>query len=194
MGRNTYRFPGVEADDIVSYLTRNFSDCFDINVIYTPDMDLLVNVGNNVVAQRYKSGCGYTYVNEDNFSEYLSKELKCTMPYNGLMLYKCTVGDKSDCIDGIKKFGPKAFDKLVDYLNMKGINWRVAGVESSVEVILNNLTDYLTEDQLRQARESLSLVRPYVFENGMINPPESIYNAEIRKSVYESIGMPSLAN
>lgn len=195
-GYNTYRYENYEADDIVAHLIMNYKDAFDYNVIYTPDADMLVYVCNNVGASRYKALKGYTNVDINSFSAYLSQELKCNMPYNGLTLYKATVGDKSDCIDGIKKFGPKAFDKMVDYLDTLGIDWSTMGDWRQVEIVLNNLgsSGYLSIDQLNQALESLSLVRPMLFEPGVIPEPTKHSTREQREASYMQYGMKTLVD
>lgn len=195
-GYNTYRYDNFEADDIIAHLITNYSDAFDYNVIYTPDMDMLVYVGNKVGASRYKVMRGYTNVDINNFSEYLSQELKCTMPYNGLILYKATVGDKSDCIDGIKKFGPKAFDKLVEFLNNQGIDWARMADWRQVELVLNTLgsSGYFTAEQCKQSLESLSLVRPMIFEPGFVPEPIKHSTRELREASYMPYGMRTLVD
>ena len=193
-GYNTYRFENYEADDIIAHLIDNYCNAFDYNVIYTPDLDLLVHINPKVGASRYKAKLGYSSVDLNNFSQYLSQELKCNMPYNALLLYKATVGDKSDCIDGIKKFGPKAFDKLVAYLDSTGIDWSGMGDWRIVESYIKSLgeTGYFNPDQTMQALESLSLVRPMAFDEGVIQPPVNHSNRELREKAYSPYGMKSL--
>lgn len=190
-GYNTYRKEEYEADDLIAYLVETYKDEFDHTVIYTPDADLLVNIQPGVSARRYKTGSGYTTVNVDNFSEYLTTELKCRMPFNALLLYKCTVGDKSDCIDGIKKFGPKAFEKMVEYLESKGINWGVCNKVDSIIQVLNALKGYLTEQQLNEAKASFNLVRP---KTVTVDMPAPVYETtrEKRLEAYTPYRMTSL--
>ena len=192
-GYNCYKYDGLEADDLVSYLVRHYKESFDATFIYTPDADLLVNVSDTVVVSRYKSGKGYTVVSMDDFTDYLSAELKCHMPYNALMLYKCTVGDKSDCIDGIKKFGPKAFDKMVDFLDQLHINWEKIGNYEGTSLVLEHLhkSGYFNDDQYRQAVESLSLVRPAVIDFE-IPVPNKVSTVETRQAAYGPYSMNSL--
>ena len=186
-GYNTYRIDGYEADDLVTSLVNKYKNEFDKNIIYTPDADLLVNISDNVEARRYKSGKGYMEVTKENFSEYLTKEMKCTVPYNALMLYKCTVGDKSDCIDGIKGFGPAAFTKLVNFLS---IDWNdAANYEFVNDILENKCKDYFNEIQHEQARGSLELVKPAVIE---IDKPESVSTKELRERAYKILNMNSL--
>ena len=195
-GYNTYRFEGFEADDIIAHLVNNYRDAFDYNVIYTPDADLLVHINTNVGACRYKAKRGYASVDINNFSEYLGEEMKCQMPYNALVLFKSTVGDKSDCIDGIKKFGPKAFDKLVDTLNASGLDWTTMRDWRQVEEVITRLGEsgYFTPDQTTQALESLSLVRPMVFEENVVQAPMKHSTRELREASYMPYGMKTLVD
>lgn len=156
---NTYRISGFEADDIIGNLVVKYAKNFDMSVIYTPDADLLAYVRENVMVMRHKIGVGYTPVSVENFREYASKECKCEIPYNAIVLYKSTVGDKSDNIQGITKFGPKAFDRLVEYLSEKGVEWEKAGEYSYTEKLLEMAREYLGEEKFMQAINSLRIVR-----------------------------------
>lgn len=189
-GYNTYREVGHEADDLVSNVLRLYKDEFDYNIIYTPDADLLVNIDNKVGAIRFKTGKGYSQVDKNLFEEYLSAEFKCRVPYNSLMLFKSTVGDKSDGIQGIKGFGPKGFDKLVSYLDENGIKWEEAGSYEYTDALLRGLTGYLGEDKVTQALESLYLVRPMILEN--LEKPTKRSSKELREQSYSRYEMNSL--
>lgn len=192
-GHNTYRLDGFEADDLVSEIVREYSDNFDYTVIYTPDADLLVNIRDNVGAQRYKSTRGYSQITRHNYSEYLSAELKCNIPYNSLMLFKSTCGDASDEIAGIKGFGPRAFNKLVDYCeNSLGVDWEVCGDSESTLSILKRCAGYLSEDAMNQALASFSLVRPKIPEAGLIVEPIKQSSFELRTAAYMPYKMTSL--
>ena len=191
-GHNIYKMDGFEADDLISNLVDNYKDIFDYNVIYTTDADLLVNISNNVGAQRYKTRVGYTAVELSNFEEYLSKEFKCSVPYNSLMLFKSTVGDSSDNIKGIRRFGPKAFDKLVDYLSGKGIDWSEYGTYNKTLDLLNSCEGYLKADQIEQAIGSLYLVRPLVIEERDLIVPDKVSDSGLREESYMKLNMKSL--
>lgn len=196
-GYNTYRRADYEADDLVSYLVSEYSEAFDYTLIYTPDADLLVNIGPKVGVCRFKALKGYSNVDDSNYSRYLSEEMKCYIPYNALMLFKATVGDKSDCIDGIKKFGPKAFDKLINYLMDKGIDWEKLNDFREVDKVLDMCHGYLSEDQLSQAKESLSLVRPKVISPGIeveFIAPTKKSTRELRETSYMRCGMKTLVD
>lgn len=193
-GYNTYRFDRYEADDIIAHLVNEYKDAFDYNVIYTPDLDLLVHISDKVGVSRYKAKSGYGAVDMKNFSSYIGAELKCNMPYNALTLYKATVGDKSDCIDGIKKFGPKAFDKMVAALTARGVDWSQLGDWRNTEKALQLALDsgIITDDQFKQASESLSLVRPMAFDDGVVAEPVKHSTRELREAAYTPVNMKSL--
>ncbi len=193
-GHNTYRLDGYEADDIVFHLINKYADEFDYNIIYTPDADLLVNIKDNVAVYRYKTRGGYSVVNRNNFEQYLSSEMKCRIPYNSLMLAKSTIGDKSDNIDGINRFGPKAFDKLVDHLESRGIDWCNYNNYENTLKLINSLDGYLKEDQIIQAIESLSLVRPMIIADDMIKEPIKKSSRDLREKSYMKLDMKSLVD
>lgn len=193
-GHNTYRFELTEADDIIAGLLKKYKDSFDYSVIYTPDADLLVNIDTKVGAQRFKTTKGYQPVDINNFSEYMSKEMKCYIPYNALMLYKSTVGDKSDDIAGIRGFGPKAFDKLVAYLTTKGINWVECGTYEKTLELLELSRGYLSDDNINQAIDCLSMVRPMIIEEGLLAEPNKVSNRALREKSYMRYNMKSLVD
>ena len=191
-GYNTYRIDGYEADDIIAHLLDNYKGEFDYNIIYTPDGDLLMHIDDNVGVSRFKSRSGYQSVDMNNFREYLSKENKCDIRYNNLMLFKATVGDRSDNIAGIYRFGPKAFDKLVDYLDRQGVVWEDCGDYNSTMELLEMARGYLDDDQVEQAIESLSLVRPMVIDSNMVRKPTKVSNRDLREKSYMRLDMRSL--
>ncbi len=190
-GYNIYWMEGYEADDIIANLVKQYKNDFYYTVIYTPDTDMLVHIDTKVGVNRYKVGKNYTAVAVSNFSSYCSEEFKCNIPYNALMLYKACVGDKSDVISGISNFGAKAFDKLVDYLNDKGISWNEMGNYKNTMELLNMCSDRLTKQQLDQAIDSLSLVRHMEIE-GNLPAPVHVSTEEIRQRAYSQCEMYSL--
>lgn len=189
VGYNTYVRLGTESDDLIANLITYYKDNFDYNIIYTPDADLLAHIGDKVGVMRYKVTKGYQSVDRNNFEEYLSAELKCNMPYNGIMLYKATVGDKSDNIKGINKFGPKAFDKVVEHLDGLGVDWEQLGDYRKTEEVIEMLDGYLNAEQMEQARDCLALVRPMVIEKEEIEEPVI---KDLNKEVYMRYNMRSL--
>lgn len=191
VGYNVYAVAGAEADDIVFNLVDKYKDNFDYTVIYTPDSDVLVNIGPKVGVRRYITGKGYDNVDICNVVEYLSGKFKCNVPYNGVMLYKSTVGDTSDKISGVKKFGPKAFEKLVSWLSHNFIiDWESCGNPDVMEQVIKDCEEYFDTEQLRQLRESFEMVKPLKIEG--LQEPTNKATDESRKEVYMKFDMRSL--
>ncbi len=162
---------GMEADDWAFNLSRLdiFKDA-DITVV-TSDRDWICNITDNTKGIFYgktTAGLSKSEWNEDilNFKDYAK------MPYNAIWLYKITVGDKSDSIDGVHLFGPSAFNKMIE--EMKADNFpfeTLHDIETFENFIYsdNGLSTYLghqlkktvsLEEGLKQARYAWSLVRP----------------------------------
>jgi len=192
-GHNTYQMNGYEADDIIASLVRYFKDDFDYSVIYTSDTDLLMHVDKKVGVSRYKASKGYTNVDTNNFSDYLSEEYKCKIDYNSLMLYKSTVGDKSDNIPGIKGFGNRYFEKMIDHLNtIYNIDWANKATYENTVKLLELAKPLLNNEAINQALESLELVKPVFISDSLIEKPLKISTKELRAETYIPFNMPSL--
>ena len=194
-GHNTFRVEGLEADDIITSLVEKYKEEYDVVVIYTSDKDLLVNVDSTVGVMRYKVTKGYGQVDNRNFTEYLEPEFKCSIPYNALLLFLCTVGDKSDDVAGIKKFGPKAFDRMIDYLYQKNggnLDWSKTNTKEGVAEILKKCRGYLTDEQLEQAFSSLDMVAPIKVADEFISNLDRKPSKELREQTYTKYNMKSL--
>ena len=159
-GHNTYRIEGYEADDIINHLANKYKQEYDYTIIYTNDKDLFVNICKNVGVMRYKTNTGeYSQVSIDNYESYLEPEFKAYIPYNLIGLYLSTVGDKSDNIKGINKFGPKAFDKLVTNITEKyHPDYSKCGDYDELLKIVDMCSDFLTDVQFKELKESFTLV------------------------------------
>ena len=192
-GYNTYKLEGIEADDIIYNLVSKYKDSFDYTMIVTCDLDIGVNIQGSVGLYRFKSTSGYSAIDEAHFNEVVDAELKCHVPYNAIMLYKCTVGDKSDNIAGIKRFGPSAFNKLVDYLgSFDDIDWNGLRTKEKVAEILDKCGGYFTDEQMTQAKESLELVAPILISSADIPFPAKKSSRELREEAYMKLNMQSL--
>ena len=191
-GHNTYRIEGYEADDIVSYLCRQYADEFDYNIIYTNDKDLIVNVSDKVGVMRFKQYKGYTQVDKNNYEAYLEPEFKTFVPYNALGLYLASVGDTADRIKGIHKFGPKAFSKLITKVSAKyDVDWSVCGNYDELSKIVDKCEEFLTPEQFEQLKNSFVLVANLqIFED--IQFPYSKSTQEKREEAYGEYNMISL--
>lgn len=194
-GYNTFRIEGYEADDLITSLVDKYKNDFDYTIIYTPDKDLMVNICDNVGVYRYKWTTGYCGVNDKNYESYLEEEFKTKIPYNSLGLYLSTVGDKSDTIKGINKFGNAAWVKLVDWLNSNGIDWSKCGDFNELEKVLVKTSEYLKQDQFDQASLAFSLVRPMINDDISIDVNSGGRStAESREKAYMNWNMKSLIN
>lgn len=152
VGYEVYKEDGYEADDLVASLTKDSLEEYDEIHIYTIDKDLLQLVNEKVKVHLYRTGVGYVVITMDNFETESYKLFKTMVPYNMVKLFKCTVGDSSDNIKGINKFGPSAFQKLIQ--SSKADLSRINDFDYIQEYLKNNLTD----DKAEQAIESLKLV------------------------------------
>ena len=194
---------GMEADDWAFCFSRNpaFKD-FDITVI-TSDRDWLCNITENCGGIFY-GGATLSDIHRSswetdvmNFKDYQQ------MPYNAIWLYKITVGDKSDSIDGVKGFGPKAFQKVIE--GMKTDNYPFENLHriEIFEEFLDSpdgLVKYLApaikksqnlEECLTQAKEAWSLVRPVLLEEAKTyyegHKEEIEQKKEARKEHYKEL-------
>ena len=192
-GHNTYRYAGYEADDIVTFLAKTYRDVFDYTIIYTPDKDLAVNIDDRVGMYRYKSSDGYQPVTHVNYSNYFSNEFGCTIPYNAILLYLCTVGDKSDKVKGINKFGAKAFDKLISGMCEKypEIDWGKCGDIDYLNEVVNKASTLVKPEQVEQMMNSYELVKPLKIDF-IPNSPEKKTTYEKRMKAYEPYKFVSL--
>lgn len=194
-GHNTFRIKGMEADDIITSIVKKYKNDYDFILIYTSDKDLLINVADTVGVMRYKVTKGYGQIDISNYTDSLEIEFKSRIPYNALLMYLCTVGDKSDDVAGIKKFGPKAFDKLIDYILEEcgsQLDWTKASTKDGVTELLNRCKGYLTDEQLQQALDSLDMVAPIIVDDSYISDLTRKCTRELRENTYTKYNMSSL--
>lgn len=109
--------PGYEADDVIAYLARKFSQKGFKVKIYSPDKDLLQLVSEKVIV-----------INPMN-NEVFNKEKvikKFGVPPEKIPDYLALVGDKVDNVPGVKGVGPKvAIALLKEFGSVENIlkNW-----------------------------------------------------------------------
>lgn len=197
-GYATYKQAGIEADDLVHHLVLKLKDAVDSTMVVTCDLDLGVLIDKKVSLYRFKSTTGYGFVSMNNWNDTVCKELKAEVPFNAIMLYKATVGDKSDNIQGIYRFGPSAFNKLVDFINSKDseFDWEACSEVEGCLKALDICAEYLKPEQLEQAKASLMLVKPIRLETTEhpeeVKIPWQITTTEKRSKAYMKLGMQSL--
>ncbi len=191
-GHNTYRINGYEADDIVNYLVRNYSDTFEYTVIYTNDKDLMVNINDKVGVMRFKATKGYTQVDINNYESYLEQEFGVFIPYNALGLFLATAGDSADHIKGITKFGKVAFKKLITKVSMKNnVNWSICGDYTELQKVVAMCEEFLTHEQYEELKVSFTLVANLEMVED-VAAPTLVSTNESREQAYMPYKMISL--
>ena len=179
-GFSVLKEDGYEADDCIATVVAKKKAEYDAVLIFTPDSDLCVHIDDKVRVARYKSVYSkygnkgrhlkfmdaHALVNKERFAEYFSTEYKTRIPYNAMALYKATVGDSSDHIPGIKGFGPKAFEKLIDTLEANYVDFSEMVSYDRVEEHLKRCTTALGGiDKVKEALASLDLIRSRTCES-----------------------------
>jgi DNA polymerase-1 len=102
----TFRFKGVEADDIAGHIVANLENYgFETAWLVSSDRDWDLLVNPQVSRFSYVTRKEVTY---DNWAEHY----ECTQEQ--YISIKCLMGDSGDNVPGVVKIGPKTAQKLVD--------------------------------------------------------------------------------
>lgn len=102
----TFRFKGVEADDIAGHIVANLENYgFESAWLVSSDRDWDLLVNPQVSRFSYVTRKEVTY---DNWAEHY----ECTQEQ--YISIKCLMGDSGDNVPGVVKIGPKTAQKLVD--------------------------------------------------------------------------------
>ena len=133
------KFRGVEADDILAYITQNVSSRYEHTWIVSSDRDLYQLIDDNVSVFNIFGRKEVTV--ESLMDDY------GTTPYE-YMLSRIIEGDKSDNILGIEGIGPKRaqglakdhkeFYKLLDSLPLKGKSKYIQNLNAGRDTLLRN--------------------------------------------------------
>lgn len=133
------KFRGVEADDILAYITQNVSSRYEHTWIVSSDRDLYQLIDDNVSVFNIFGRKEVTV--ESLMDDY------GTTPYE-YMLSRIIEGDKSDNILGIEGIGPKRaqglakdhkeFYKLLDSLPLKGRSKYIQNLNAGRDTLLRN--------------------------------------------------------
>jgi 5'-3' exonuclease len=133
------KFRGVEADDILAYITQNVSSNYDHTWIVSSDRDLYQLIDDNVSVFNI---FGRKEVTIDSLMEDYG-----TTPYE-YMLSRIIEGDKSDNILGIEGIGPKRaqglakdhkeFNNLLESLPLKGRSKYIQNLNAGRDTLLRN--------------------------------------------------------
>jgi len=104
---HVFKFKGVEADDIMAYISKYYSDTYEHTWIISTDKDMDLLLADNVSRFAYTSRKEITLDTWDQFYDY-SPEQHISI--------KVLMGDKGDNVPGVEGIGEKrAFTILKDY-------------------------------------------------------------------------------
>jgi len=101
----TFKFKGVEADDIAGYLALNYADNYEHTWLVSSDKDWDLLVKPNVSRFSYVTRKEITYDNWDTHYPYAQEEH---------ISVKVLQGDSGDNVPGVKGIGPKRAVTLID--------------------------------------------------------------------------------
>jgi len=134
-----YKIRGVEADDLITYFVKKYSEIYDHTWIISSDRDLYQLLRENVSIFNLFSR------KEINL-EYLSTELGLTPELYRFSRY--LEGDVSDAIIGIEGIGPKraqdlvkkykTLDNLLQALPIKGKSQYISNLNAGKDTIIRN--------------------------------------------------------
>jgi DNA polymerase-1 len=133
------KFRGIEADDLLAYITQHVSPRYDHTWIVSSDKDIIQLVDSNISIFNIFSRKEITLAT-------LTEDLGITP--SEFMLSRVIEGDKSDNIIGIEGIGPKraqalakeykTLDRLVAALPIKGKSQYITNLNAGKETLLKN--------------------------------------------------------
>lgn len=171
---------GYEADHLIIQAKNELVNYYDGVKVITNDRDLAVVVDPKTtwVSTRKKQGV----INLTNYEEVLA------CPYNAIHLKKALVGDPSDNLKGVYRFGEAKFKKFV--IDEELYNRDVYGSEQTII----EQTNLLDDTQKEQALSDLRLIKPLHVPNVNLDFRDidwgyllSIFELFQMKSLYQSI-------
>jgi len=133
------KFRGVEADDILAWITQNVSDRYDHTWIVSSDRDLYQLIDENISIFNIFGRKEVTLQSLQDDFEVTPSEY---------MLSRIIEGDKSDNIIGIEGIGPKraqglareykTLDSLIEALPIKGRSKYITNLNAGVDTLIRN--------------------------------------------------------
>ena len=133
------KFRGVEADDILAWITQNISDRYDHTWVVSSDRDLYQLIDDNISIFNIFSRKEVTI-------QTLEDDLEITP--SQYMLSRIIEGDKSDNILGIEGIGPKraqtlakeyeTLDNLLEALPIKGRSKYIQNLNAGKDQLIRN--------------------------------------------------------
>jgi 5'-3' exonuclease len=133
------KFRGVEADDILAWITQNISDQYDHTWVVSSDRDLYQLIDENVSIFNI-------FGRKEVTLQTLQEDFEVTP--SEYMLSRIIEGDKSDNILGIEGIGPKraqalareykTLDNLLEALPIKGKSKYITNLNAGREQLIRN--------------------------------------------------------
>ena len=143
---DTFRFKGVEADDIAAYLVKHHKDDYEHTWMISSDKDWDLMISENVSRFAYTSRKEITLQNWDTFYDYAPDQH---------ISIKVLMGDKGDNVPGVDGIGEKrAYTILRDYETAYDVYANIP-IQSKYKYI-QNLNDF--GDQLLVNYELMDLL------------------------------------
>lgn len=161
LGATVYGRPGYEADDLVYSLVKDNPETY--KVIYTSDADLLMHV-NETTDVWMRRAPEYVRVKAQRYAQqvsFIGKRKEAI--YNDMVLFKSSVGDSSDNIKGIYKFGERAFSKKITELIERYPDITVPSDRAGTLEFAKQYMGF-SADQIEQFEYALGMVYPYYCE------------------------------
>lgn len=141
---------GYEADDFVIAIKEFYEEVYDNIIIHTNDHDLaqLIDTKTYIKVPVTKR----SDICLENYEEITG------VPYNSILLYKSLVGCASDNVKGVRGFGQKSFERLIEDLG-EDFDIRMIREEESEEYFIRDCCR-LNDGQVQQALDSWNVVAP----------------------------------
>lgn len=181
-GFDVYGQSGYEADDFIAGAVNAYYDDYDHLIIHANDKDLTQLIDEKVIFKNILSK--QSDITFDNYE----KELN--IPYNTIALYKSTVGDPSDKIKGIPRFGPKKFEKFIEDIENK-YDFSVIRKNDLERDIIKEYEGF-SEKEREDALNSLRVVLPRIPNDYHFEDSELIVDGEMLKWYLDRYGMKSI--
>lgn len=134
-----YKFRGVEADDLITYLIKNVSVQFEKTWVVTSDRDMYQLLSDTVSIFNI-------FTRKEIDLEYFYEQYELTP--EEYLLARILEGDKGDNIDGIPGIGPKRsqtlakkyknLDKILYALPIEGTTKYIKALNESKDIIVRN--------------------------------------------------------
>lgn len=131
IGATQFHLKGVEADDIIAWICEG-EEVY--GTIHTVDADLLQLVSDKISLNLK----GEYYYDGDEYKG---------IPLNLTSISKSMLGDSSDDFGGVKGFGPKSFEKLVEEITFEGVKQLQTVIETRDRATLQAAVDSRPESK-----------------------------------------------